>query len=427
MEKIVIKNGTVLVDERFLRTDVLVENGRITAIGQDLSGQKEIDAANMIVVPGLIDAHVHLREPGQTAKEDIASGTRAAAHGGYTTVCAMANVSPVPNCAAEMKKMCLLNAQHGQVRVLQYAPVTENLIGERLTDFSELQKAGAFAVSNDGHGIQSSLTTYQAFKKAAAAHMMIAVHAQDDELFDHGVINQGPSARALNLRGIPAVSETSQVARDLALAQQTGVHYHVCHVSTKETVELIRAAKSQGVNVTCEVTPHHLLLSEEDILSDDSNYKMNPPLRSKEDQQALIAGLLDGTIDIVATDHAPHTKKDKAGGFAQAAFGITGSETAFSMLYTKLVKTRRLTLEKLVHAMSITPADILKIDDAGKILPGMRADLAIFDLQKKHELITDNFLSKAVNSPFAGQSVWGETVSTLVKEKLSINGKQKNM
>lgn len=415
MTQTLIKNGRVLVNKELLATDMLIENDRISALGEKLtaSNAKVIDAAGQIVAPGFIDAHVHLRQPGQTDKEDIASGTLAAAHGGYTTVCAMANVTPVPNSAQEISSLCKLNKEQGKIRVLQYAPVTEDLTTDRLTDFTALKEAGAFALSNDGHGIQSAATMAAAVRKAAAADLMIAAHAQDDSLFAKGVINAGAVSEHFQLPGITESSETVQVARDLLLAAQTGVHYHVCHISTAKTVDLIRQAKKKGVNVTCEVTPHHLLLNEENISQDNTNYKMNPPLRTKSAQQALLAGLLDGTIDIIATDHAPHTKKDKAGGLKKSAFGITGSETAFNSLYTRLVKTRQLSLEQLLLLLSTKPAEVLGLKDLGKLLPGQQADLVILDLQHSTKITPQDFLSKAVNNPFVGQTVWGQTVLTM--------------
>ncbi|GBG95351.1 dihydroorotase [Ligilactobacillus salitolerans] len=414
MKTVVIKNGQVWLGGKLTSNDLLVKNGQIAAVGQNLSGDQVLDASGLAIFPGLIDGHVHLREPGQTAKEDISSGTMAAAHGGYTTVCAMANVTPVPDTPEKMQALCQLNADHGHVRILQYAPVTENLTSEKLTDFQALHAAGAFALSNDGKGIQLGKTMYAASKQAALADLLLAVHAQDDGLFNQGVINDGPVATRLDLRGIPAVSETTQVARDLLLAAQTKVRYHICHVSTKETVELVRQAKAAGIQITCEVTPHHLLLSQDDIQTNDPNYKMNPPLRTKADKAALITGIQDGTIDVIATDHAPHTKADKAGGFAHSAFGITGSETAFGLLYTELVKTKVITLARLIELMSSKPAEVFRIPDAGQIMPGKRADLAFFDLNAKHQLAQGNFLSKGSNSPFVGKNVYGQTVLTMV-------------
>lgn len=414
MTQTLIKNGQVLVGKQLLATDVLFDQDKIVAVGKNLTAEKVIDATRLVVAPGFVDAHVHLRQPGQTAKEDIASGTLAAAHGGYTTVCAMANVTPVPNTAAQLSKMCQLNRQHGRIRVLQYAPVTVDLTTEQLTDFAAMKQAGAFALSNDGHGIQAAQTMAQACQEAVKFDLMLAAHAQDDSLFDQGVINQGEVAQQLNVRGIPASSETVQVARDLLLAAQTGVHYHVCHISTKETVELIRQAKKRGVKVTCEVTPHHLLLTEQQITSQSAtNYKMNPPLRTSTDQEALLAGLQDGTIDMIATDHAPHTVADTAGSLTQAAFGITGSETAFNMLYTQLVRSGKLTLTQLLLLLSTKPAAALGLSDVGQILPGKRADLVLLDLNAQRSLQEQDFLSKGKNTPFTGETVWGQTVATI--------------
>ena len=336
--KTVIKNGTVYQNGRLIHADVLIEDQKIKAIGTNLTGDKEFDATGKLVAPGLVDVHVHYREPGQTYKEDIRTGSEAAARGGFTTVGAMPNVTPVPNTPELMEKMVKENQEKGVVHIFQYGPITNDETTDIIPDYAALKKAGAFALSNDGHGVQTAQTMYLAMQKAKANNLIIATHAQDDSLFNHGIVNEGKKAEELNLPPVTELAETTQIARDLLLAQKTGVHYHICHVSTKTSVELVRMAKARGVNVTCEVAPHHILLTDDDIPKDNGYYKMNPPLRNKEDQAALLVGLLDGTIDLIATDHAPHAKKEKQGGMKDAAFGITGSETAFSTLYTKFVK-----------------------------------------------------------------------------------------
>ncbi|MCT6902554.1 MAG: dihydroorotase, partial [Lactobacillus sp.] len=318
----VIKNGYIYTGGEIVHSDLLIKNGMIAAIGKNLTAEKEINAQGKLVSPGLVDVHVHYRDPGQTEKEDVRTGSLAAAHGGFTTVCAMPNVDPVPNTPDLMAKMVQNNHKAGLVHILQYAPITVDEDSKEIPDYAGLKKAGCVALSNDGKGVQDAQTMFLAMQKARKNNLLIAEHAQDDSLFNHGVMNDGPTARLLKQEPITELAETTQIARDLLLAEKTGVHYHVCHVSTKTSVELIRIAKSHGINVTCEVAPHHLLLGEENISKDDSNFKMNPPLRTREDQKALIAGLLDGTIDMIATDHAPHTAKDKQGGFKNAAFGI---------------------------------------------------------------------------------------------------------
>ena len=410
----VIKNGYIYISGEIVHGDLLIKKGVISAIGIGLKAENIIDAKNQLVSPGLVDVHVHYRDPGQTDKENVRTGSLAAAHGGFTTVCAMPNVVPVPNTPELMSKMVQNNYENGEVHILQYAPITVNEDTNEIPDYAALKNAGCVALSNDGKGVQNAHTMYLAMQKAQANNLIIAEHAQDDSLFNQGVINEGQKASEFNLAPITELAETTQIARDLLLAQKTGVHYHVCHVSTKKGVELIRIAKSKGINVTCEVAPHHLLLGEEDIINDNANFKMNPPLRTKEDQEALVAGLLDGTIDMIATDHAPHTMSDKQNGFAQAAFGIVGSETAFSELYTKFVKTGIFTLEQLLNWLTLAPAKTFDLKKAGKIALGQPADIAIFDLHKKEAINAANFMSKGRNTPFNNDAVYGQTVLTMV-------------
>ena len=411
--KTVIKNGLVYQNGNLIKTDVLIDGKKISAIGENLSAEKVIDATGMLVTPGLVDVHVHYRDPGQTYKEDIETGSRAALHGGFTTVCAMPNVTPVPNTPELMKKMIQENHKKGLVHIHQYGPVTVDETSNQIPDYQALKKAGAVALSNDGYGVQSAQVMYKAMQKARENNLLIAAHAQDNSLFNHGVINEGEKAKELNLPEISELAETTQIARDLLLAEKTGVHYHICHVSTKRSLDLVRIAKKRGVHVTCEAAPHHLLLSDSDIPADDPYYKMNPPLRSEEDRAALVQGLIDGTIDMIATDHAPHAKSEKTGSMKTAAFGITGSETAFNSLYTKLVKTGKLRLEKLLELMTVKPAKIFSLN-AGVIKPGQEADIAIFDISHKKQLQEQDYQSKAVNNPFTGQELFGETVKTIV-------------
>lgn len=415
---LVIKNGTIFVNGHLEQGDLLINHGLISAIGHNLTADRVIDATDKLVSPGLIDLHVHYRDPGQTAKENVQTGSLAAAHGGFTTVGAMPNVVPVPNDADLMTQMVTNNKANGVVHILQYGPITVNETTDVLPDYAALKKAGCFALSNDGHGVQDAQTMYLAMQKAKANDLIIAEHAQDDSLFNLGVINEGEKAKAWSLRPITELAETTQIARDLLLAQKTGVHYHLCHVSTATSVELIRWAKKQGIHVTCEVTPHHLLLNEQDIMSNNGNYKMNPPLRRPEDQAALIDGLLDGTIDLIATDHAPHTKQDKSGGFAKAAFGITGSETVFSQLYTHFVRTNIFTLEQLLNWLTLKPAQAFELKNTGRIGLNQPADLAIFDLKNASVINETNYQSKGKNTPFTGQTVYGQTELTMVNGQI---------
>lgn len=429
--RMLIKGGRCFVDGRLIDTDVLIKDGKIQALGKNLvaedSVDKLIDASGKLVAPGLVDVHVHFRDPGLTYKETVETGSKAAAHGGFTTVGAMPNVDPVPDTPEKMRQMIKHNQQTGVVHVAQYSNVTVNRQGDQPVDFQAMKDAGAFAFSNDGSGIQTAGTMYRAMEGAAKVGLPLAAHVEDNSLLFGGVMTAGKRAEELGLPGAPSVSESAQVARDLVLAKATGVHYHICHVSTKESVELVRLAKKEGVNVTCEVTPHHLLLADKDIPANNSYFKMNPPLRHEEDRQAVIEGLLDGTIDMIATDHAPHSRKEKPqDDMRGAANGITGSETAFEMLYTKFVRPGIFSLAQLLNWLSAVPAEEFGLDQAGHLEPGKPADIAIFDLNTERKITEDSYLSKGVNSPFTGQRVYGTTDLTLVDGKVaySRNGEE---
>lgn len=429
--RMLIKGGRCFVDGRLVDTDVLIKDGKIQALGKNLvaedSVNKLIDASGKLVAPGLVDVHVHFRDPGLTYKETVETGSKAAAHGGFTTVGAMPNVDPVPDTPEKMQQMIKHNQQTGVVHVAQYSSVTVNRQGDQSVDFQAMKDAGAFAFSNDGSGIQTAGTMYRAMEGAAKVGLPLAAHVEDNSLLFGGVMTAGKRSKELGLPGAPSVSESAQVARDLVLAKATGVHYHICHVSTKESVELVRLAKKEGVNVTCEVTPHHLLLADKDIPANNSYFKMNPPLRHEEDRQAVIEGLLDGTIDMIATDHAPHSRKEKPqDDMRGASNGITGSETAFEMLYTKFVRPGIFSLTQLLNWMSTIPAEQFGLDQAGHLEPGKPADIAIFDLNTEREITEDSYLSKGVNNPFTGQRVYGTTDLTLVDGKVaySRNGEE---
>lgn len=422
--RMLIKGGRCFVDGRLIDTDVLIKDGKIQALGKNLvaedSVDKLIDASGKLVAPGLVDVHVHFRDPGLTYKETVETGSKAAAHGGFTTVGAMPNVDPVPDTPEKMRQMIKHNQQTGVIHVAQYSSVTVNRQGDQPVDFQAMKDAGAFAFSNDGSGIQTAGTMYRAMEGAAKVGLPLAAHVEDNSLLFGGVMTAGKRAEELGLPGVPSVSESAQVARDLVLAKATGVHYHICHVSTKESVELVRLAKKEGVNVTCEVTPHHLLLADKDIPANNSYFKMNPPLRHEEDRQAVIEGLLDGTIDMIATDHAPHSRKEKPqDDMRGAANGITGSETAFEMLYTKFVRPGIFSLAQLLNWLSAVPAEEFGLDQAGHLEPGKPADIAIFDLNTERKITEDSYLSKGVNSPFTGQRVYGTTDLTLVDGKVA--------
>lgn len=417
---LLIKNAKLFYDNKISDADLLVKDGKFERVQEHLEpGNAEvIDADHNLVAPGLVDVHVHFREPGQTHKETIETGSKASAHGGFTTVGAMPNVVPVPDNPEKFQKQLELNHQNSVINTLQYAPVTKDEVSTELSPIEELDKLGAMAFSNDGHGIDNAQTMYSAMERIAALNSTLAAHVEDQSLFNHGVINQSKTATRLGLPAIKQAAETSQLARDLLLAKDTGVHYHVCHISTADSVSLVRLAKDAGINVTAEVTPHHLLLSDSDIVTDDANFKMNPPLRSEFDRAALVAGLQDGTIDMIATDHAPHAKDEKNQGFLKSAFGITGIETSFPLMYTNLVEQGIMTLEGLLLVMAVKPAKIFGLQDAGQILFNKPADFTIIDLDQQYEIAENDFISKGVNSPFIGDLVSGKVLKTFV------NGKQ---
>lgn len=418
MSSLLIREGSVIhLDERAIRKeDLLIIDGKIAQIlpsPSPLRGEREIEAEGLIVSPGFIDLHVHLREPGFEEKEEIGTGTLAAARGGFTTVCAMPNTRPVIDSPERLEDLLMRIERTAKVRVLPIASITVGELGQELTEMKRLKEMGAFAFSDDGVGVQDARLMREAFARAASLDMPILAHTEENSLAKGGVVHEGEFSRRLSLPGIPGEAEAVQVARDLVLAETTGVHYHVCHVSSRYSVSLIREAKARGVRVTAEVTPHHLLLDETMIPADDARFKMNPPLRSVEDRRALWAGLLDGTIDIIATDHAPHTSEEKGRGMRSSPFGIVGLETAFPLLYTYMVKEGVLTLIDLIERMTIKPARLFHLP-FGEIAVGKPADLTLIDLEKEKVIDPDQFLSKGRNTPFAGWKAKGWPVMTLV-------------
>jgi dihydroorotase len=414
-----IKNGRLLTETGFEITDILIEDGKIAAIGSEISTDAEqiIDAKGKLVAPGFVDLHVHLREPGGEKKETIATGTLAAAKGGFTTVAAMPNTRPVPDSKEQMEWLQKRIQETASVRVLPYASITVRELGQELTDFEGLKEAGAFALTDDGVGVQSAGMMLEAMKRAAKLDMAIVAHCEDNTLINKGSLHEGRKAAELGINGIPSVCESVHIARDILLAEEAGCHYHVCHISTKESVRAVRDAKRYGIKVTAEVTPHHLLLNEDDITGNDANYKMNPPLRSKADHEALIAGLLDGTIDFIATDHAPHTSEEKAEGIQLAPFGIVGLETAFPLLYTHLVKKDVMTLKQLVDFLTVRPAKTFGLS-YGELKAGAPADIVLIDLNLEKEINPEEFLSKGKNTPFAGWKCKGWPVLTIAEGKI---------
>lgn len=411
--KKLIKNIKLLSETgEQLRGEILLEGEKIKTIAEKIEEEADeiIDGKGKLALPGFIDVHVHLREPGGEHKETIESGTQAAARGGFTTIAAMPNTNPVPDDKVTLDALLEKIENDAVVRVLPYASITKGLRGKKLTDMEALQQA--FAFTDDGIGIQTADMMYRAMKKAAELNKPIVAHCEDDSIVYGGVVHDGEVSKRLRLPGIPGLSESVQIARDVLLAEAAGCHYHVCHVSTKESVRVIRDAKRAGIRVTAEVTPHHLILNEEAIAEDDANFKMNPPLRSKEDQHALLEGLLDGTIDFIATDHAPHAEDEKAKGMLKAPFGIVGLETAFPLLYTYLVESEVMPLKDLVDNLTIKPAEVFGLP-FGRLEEDYFADIVLVDLEQEMKIDKATFLSKGKNTPFQNWKVSGIPVLTI--------------
>lgn len=396
---------------RFETGQLAVEGGRVVAGGTPQPDDRVVDLGGLHLVPGLVDVHVHLREPGFPQKETIATGTAAAARGGYTTVCSMPNLCPAPDTPATLEKQLEIIRRDAVVRVKPYATIT---VGQRgcgeLVDFAALAPQ-VVGFSDDGRGVQSAELMEEAMRRAAAVGKPIVAHCEVDDLLKGGYIHDGVYCREHGHKGISSESEWRQVERDIALCEKTGCQYHVCHVSTAESVELVRQARAKGLRVSCETAPHYLLLCDED-LREEGRFKMNPPLRSRADRDALLAGIADGTIEVVATDHAPHTAEEKSRGLAGSAMGIVGLETAFPLLYTGLVLPGIISLERLLALMSENPRRIFSLE--GGLEAGAAADFTVLDLDARYAVDPQTFLSKGRATPFAGWEVQGRTVLTVV-------------
>ena len=360
------------------------------------------------IFPGFCDVHVHFREPGFSYKETIASGSLASAHGGYTAVCTMPNLNPVPDSAEHLQLQLDMIEKDACIHVYPYGAITVGEKGEVLADL-EAMAPNAIAFSDDGRGVQSDDMMRAAMLRAKALGKMIVAHCEVNELLRGGYIHDGDYAKAHGHAGICSESEWGQIARDLKLVKETGVKYHVCHISTKESVDIIRKAKAEGLDVTCETGPHYLVM-DDSMLQEEGRFKMNPPIRSKEDRDALIEGILDGTIDMIATDHAPHSAEEKGRGLSKSAFGIVGIETAFPIMYTHFVKTGRMTLDRLVELMAVNPRKRFGID--------LGCDYTVWDLEAEYEIDPDTFLSMGRATPLAGWTVSGRCIATVCDDKV---------
>lgn len=417
MTGLIIKGGTVVTAGKTNKSDILIEDGRIVEIapGLECKDARVIEASGCLVCQSFADLHVHLREPGYGEKENVATGSAAAARGGYTIVCAMPNLNPVPDSPRTLALEQEIIDRDAVVEVIPYCSITKGRRGEELVDMAAL-KERCVAFSDDGSGVQDESMMLAAMKEASAQGVIIAAHCEDNSLLDGGYIHKGRYCEEHGHRGICSKSEWGQIERDLQLCVQTGCHYHVCHISTAESVDIIRRAKARGVNVTCETGPHYLSLCDDD-LQEEGRFKMNPPLRAASDREALIQGLADGTIDVIATDHAPHTEGQKAQGLQGSAMGIVGLETSFPVVYTDLVRTGRVSLGKVVEAMSERPRTIFGLGEAG-LAAGRRADLTVVDLEHPFRIDSSEFVSKGKSTPFEGKEVYGRVKFTVKDGKI---------
>lgn len=418
MAELLIKNALVIspADRMHDRTDIRIRDGVIAEYGCDLCSDGEvIDAQGLCAVPGLVDMHVHLRDPGQTQKEDILTGCRAAAAGGVTSLLAMPNTSPTTD-SPETVRYILDKAQNAAARVYVAASITKGLKSEAPTDLEALKNAGAIGLSDDGRPVENTKFLREAMRRAPQLGMTVVAHCEDLYLADGGKINEGEVSRQLGVRGIPAAAEDCGTAREIALAAAEQVPVHICHVSTKTSVALVRDAKRRGVMVTAETAPHYFTLTEQALLARDADYRMNPPLRTQADLEAIIEGLRDGTLDAIATDHAPHTPQDKAD-FEAAPNGSIGMETSLAAGITRLVKPGLLTLDELVEKMSVNPARILGIN-AGTLAVGAPADIALVDVNEEWTVDPEQLHGKSKNTPFKGMKLTGRVRMTVLGGKV---------
>lgn len=420
--KILIRNGQVVdpASKTEGRFDVLVEGNKIVRVAEQIeeTADRVLDAKGCYVMPGFIDLHVHLRDPGLEYKETLRTGGMAAVKGGVTTVCAMPNTKPVMDDGQKVAEVHKRAEEESPAHVIQIGAVTKNQAGQELADIAGMAEAGCHAISEDGKSVMNASLYRKAMKLAKEKGISVFAHCEDITMVEGGVMNADENAVRLGLKGITNSVEDVIVARDILLAKETGVRLHLCHCSTEDSVEMIRLAKEEGLPVTGEVCPHHFILTADDIPGDDGNYKMNPPLRGKADVEALRQGLADGTMDVISTDHAPHSEEEKNRSMAKAAFGIVGLETSAALTYTELVKTGVLSVVQMAEKMSYNPAQILGLSDKGAVAEGKTADLVIFDPNPTYTIDKNTFVSKGKNTPFHGRTVTGEVRFTLVDGKV---------
>ena len=422
--KLLIKNGNVIdpatnTDEVL---DVLVEDGVIKTVAPSISDEADqvIDASGLVVAPGLIDMHVHFRDPGQTHKEDIKTGSKAAAKGGFTTVCCMPNTNPVIDSEETVKYIIDKASEEKYTNVLPVGAVTKGMKGEEITDIAKLKAAGICAISEDGKSVMDEEVYSKAMEKAAKLNVPVLAHCEEINLVKGGVMNADSNAQKLGLKGITNEVEDIIAQRDINLAEELGTTLHLCHCSTKDSVEMLKVAKDKGVKVSGEVCPHHFTLTTDDIPSNDANFKMNPPLRTAEDRDALIKGLSEDILEVISTDHAPHSEEEKSKGFEGSPFGIVGLETSVGLTVTKLVKPGYITLKQMIEKMSYNPAKILGIDK-GTLKEGSVADITIFDADEEYTVDKNDFESKGKNTPFDGYKLFGKVKYTILDGEIVYN------
>ena len=422
--KLLIKNGNVIdpATNTDAVLDVLVEDGVIKAIAPSISddADKVIDASGLVVAPGLIDMHVHFRDPGQTHKEDIKTGSKAAAKGGFTTVCCMPNTNPVIDSEETVKYIIDKASEEKYTNVLPVGAVTKGMKGEEITDIAALKEAGICAISEDGKSVMNEEVYSKAMKKAAELNVPVLAHCEEINLVKGGVMNADSNAQKLGLKGITNEVEDIIAQRDINLAEKLGTTLHLCHCSTKDSVEMLKVAKDKGVKVSGEVCPHHFTLTTDDIPCNDANFKMNPPLRTAEDRDALIKGLSEDILEVISTDHAPHSEEEKSKGFEGSPFGIVGLETSVGLTVTKLVKPGYITLKQMIEKMSYNPAKILGIDK-GTLKEGSVADITIFDADEEYTVDKNDFESKGKNTPFDGYKLFGKVKYTILDGEIVYN------